>query len=242
MADYRIPIYTKYASQIQDTSVVFDEDKATIWAKAYEHYFRGWLTEMKNAAIADVACGGGKLLYFFKRRGYTNLCGVDISPEQVKLARQVTPDVEEGNVLDFLKSRPLSFDCITALDIVEHFRKDEVLRFLELCYDSLRPGGRLILQTPNADSPCGASMAYGDFTHEVCFTPNAILRLVSMCGFRKLEAREQGPLPWNYSVASSVRYVVWQIIRAMLTMWNLVETGGPGSGVFTRVFLVSGIK
>ncbi len=237
--DYRTRIYESYASRFDDASPSFDPVTVKRW---YDYHFRKWLPADKDAAIVDLACGGGKLLHYLKESGYRDVSGVDISPEQVKLSRQVTPNVVEGNVLDYLETRPLAFDCITGLDIVEHFHKSEVLRFLDLCHAALRPGGRLILTTPNAESPWGGTVRYGDFTHEVCFDSKALLRLLSLCGFGKLEAREQGPAPWNYSMISTVRYGLWQCARMALIAWNIVETGIPGSGILTRVFSVKGEK
>jgi len=225
-----------------DAPETFNETVAWQWGRAQRYYLRHWLPEDKDAQIVDLACGGGKLLYFFKRMGYTNITGVDISPEQVKLARQVTPDVEEANVLDWLEAHPASFDLITGFDIVEHFHKDEVLRFLDACHGALKPGGRLILQTPNAESPFGMSIRYGDFTHEVGLNPNALSRLLSLTGFQWIESRETGPIPIGHSIKSSIRYLIWQSIRAGLKLWNLAETGGAGSVVFTRVFLITGEK
>lgn len=95
----------------------------------------------------------GELHSFFKRMGYQDLTGVDISPEQVKPANLVTPNVQEANILDWLESNPTSFDLITSFDIVEHFYRPKVLRFLDACHKALKPGGRLVFQTPNADSP-----------------------------------------------------------------------------------------
>jgi len=240
--DYRTRIYEKYASGFQDAASVFNPAAASRWGKAYDYYFRGWLPKQKNASVVDLACGGGKLLYFFKQRGYSDIHGVDISPEQVQLSRQVISAVYQESVLNFLKSHPDSYDLITGLDIIEHFYKDEVLDFLDLCYGALKQGGRLIIQTPNAESPWGTTHRYNDFTHETCFNPNAILRLLRLCGFADDEAREQGPIPNGYSIKSSVRHFIWQGIRTGLKLWNIAETGGEGSGVFTRVFLVSGVK
>ncbi len=241
MSSYRQRIYENYATGFQDAPENFDFAEAQRWGKPYDWRLRGWLPASRDAAIADLGCGGGKLLYFFQQRGFTKLSGVDVSPEQVKLARQVTPDVVGANALDFLEAHPQAFDLLTGLDIVEHFHKDEVLRFLDLCHAALRPGGRLILQTPNAESFWGNAIRYGDFTHEVCFSPGNLLRLLALCGFRELEARETGPIPWGHSAASTVRCVVWQGFRAVLKLWNLAE-GHAGSGVFTRVFLASGVK
>lgn len=241
MLSYRQRIYENYASRFQDAPETFNVADAHRGGQLYDYRFRGWLPARKEAAIVDLACGGGKLLYFFKQRGYQVISGVDISPEQVRLARQVVPEVIEGNVLDFLESHPQTFDLVTGLDIIEHFHKEEVLRFLDLCHAALRPGGRLILQTPNAESFWGGGVRHGDFTHEVCFSPGNLLRLLALCGFRELEARETGPVPWGHSAASTVRCVVWQGFRAVLKLWNLAE-GHAGSGVFTRVLLASGVK
>lgn len=239
---YRNRIYQEYASNFQDAPDNFNEEAAWRWGRAYRYYLRGWMPEDKNAKIVDLACGYGRLLYFFKRMGYQNIAGVDISPEQVRLARQIIPNVEEANILDWLDARSNSFDLITGFDIIEHFHKPDVLRFLDACYNAAKPGGRLVLQTLNGDSPWGTAHRYGDFTHEVGFNPNALSRLLRLTGFERIRSRELGPVPTGYSVKSSVRYLIWQTIRAGLKLWNLAETGDAGSGVFTRIFLITGEK
>ncbi len=239
---YRDRIYESYASNFQDLAPQFDVAASRAWGRAYRHYLRRWLPASREAAILDVACGGGRLLHFFKEQGYTRLEGVDLSPEQVALARQVVPDVVEENAIDFLERNAGAFDLITGLDIIEHLHKPEVLRFLDAAFRALRAGGRLILQTPNADSPWGTMLRYGDFTHEVCFNPNALGRLLRLAGFDGIESREMGPVPFGYSLASTVRAGVWQGFRLVFKIWNIAELGSAGSGVFTRVFLISGVK
>jgi 2-polyprenyl-3-methyl-5-hydroxy-6-metoxy-1,4-benzoquinol methylase len=240
--NYRDRIYERYSSGFQDKGAVFDADAARRWGKAYDWYLRDWLPTNNGARIVDLACGGGSLLHYFRQRGYANLAGVDISPEQVALSRQVTEDVTQDNVLHYLQNHEGEFDLITALDLAEHFQKDEFLAFLDGCYAALRPGGRLILQTPNADTPWAASIRYGDFTHEACFQSNSLGRLMRLTGFVNVAGRELGPVPKGYSAASTLRYILWRLIRLSLQFTNVVETGTPGSGVFTRVFLMGGIK
>ena len=77
--------------------------------------------------------------------------------------------------------------------------------------------------------------------HELSFNPNALSRLMSLTGFKGIEAREMGPVPWGYS-ASTVRAGIWQTFRGVFKVWNLAEFGTTGSGIFTRVFLISGVK
>lgn len=241
-SSYRDRLYANYGHDFQDAGETFNREGAERWGRSVAYHLRGWLPYDKSARVLEAACGNGKLLFFFLTHGYTNLTGVDISPDQVALARQVTPDVRQESVLDHLEANPDTYDLITGYDIVEHFHKDEAIRFLEGCFNSLRSGGRLILQTPNAESPWGSTHRYNDFTHEIGFNPNSLSRLMRLAGFSHIEVREPGPVPYGNSVVSSLRYVMWMIIKAGLALWNLAETGTIGSGVWTRVFLISGVK
>lgn len=225
---------------MQDAKPYFDEVSARRWGQAYDTFLRGWLPENKDTAILEVGCGGGRLLYFLQKKGYANISGVDISPEQVKLARQVIDNVTEGGAIEYLASHPDSFDLIVGLDIIEHFKKDEVLKFLEACYKALRPQGRILLQTPNAESPWGLMHRYHDFTHELAFDPHSLNKLFQEMGFVKIESRQPGPVVRG--ILSLSRFLIWKVIWSLLALWNLAEAGSLGSGIYTRVFLISAIK
>lgn len=239
-SNYRQLIYDKYASCFQDAEKTFNTIAADRWSRAYDYYLRQWLPDNKDANILDIACGGGLFLHFLKTRGYINITGVDISPEQVSLAKQVTENVIEGNVLEFLETTKEKYNLITGLDIIEHLQKDEVIRLLNSIHTALKPNGRLILQTPNADSPWGMMHRYWDFTHEICFNPNSLMKLLKLVAFQNIKFREAGPVV--HGIISAVRYLIWQVIRTILKVWNLAEMGGCGSCIFTRIFLISGLK
>ena len=238
--DYRQRIYARYASVFKAGSDSIDEAAIDRWGAAYDTYLAGWLPESRDAAIADLACGPGWLLRFFVRRGYRDVGGIDVSPEQVALARRHSPEVAAGDLLEFLRAHRDRFDLLTGFDIIEHLRKDEVLDFLEACHGALRPGGRLVLQTPNGESPFGGAVRYGDFTHETCFTPPLLGQLLALTGFAAAELRETRPVVRG--AASLVRAALWSALRQALRLWNLAETGSPGSGILTRVFLVSALR
>ncbi len=238
--DYRLRIYRKYVSRGQREVPPFDARASRRRGRYLRRVFKDWLPLDRDAAVADLGCGDGVALRFFKASGFEHLAGVDLSPEQVAIARRLVPDVVEGDVFDFLASRRQAFDLMIALDLIEHLSKEEILPFLEACRRSLRPGGRLILQTPNADSPLGTGIRYGDFTHEVCFNPHSLSWLMKLSGFGALECRELGPQPLGF--LSLNRYLLWKLLRLGVELWNLVETGSAGSGVYTRVFLISGVR
>lgn len=242
MPDYRERLYARYASAVQGSGERFDVAGAERWGRAYRYYYRGWWPADRSAPVVDVACGRGWLLHLLRQLGYGDVHGVDLSPEQVALSRQVVPGVELADAVAYLDRNRGRFALVTAIDVIEHLRKDEVLDFLDAAYAALAPGGRLVLQTPNADAPFGMQLRYGDFTHELAFGPGVLDRLLRMTGFTATEARELGPVPRGYSLSSTARYALWQLLRLGCDAWNVIETGSPGSRIYTRVFAISAVR
>jgi 2-polyprenyl-3-methyl-5-hydroxy-6-metoxy-1,4-benzoquinol methylase len=238
--DYRSLIYDKYASSFQESPSQFSSSAADHWGKAYKSYLKDWLPKQKDTAILEVGCGGGKLLHFLKTRKYSNLTGIDISPEQILLAQQVTSQVIQADAIEFLKTTNNRYDLIIGLDFIEHLYKYELFDFLTNCHKALKPDGSIILQTPNAQSPFATSILYGDFTHEICFTPKSLQHVLKLCGFHNFQVRETGPAVHGF--ASALRYVFWQITHLALKVWNLIETGDCTETVLTRTFLISAHK
>jgi 2-polyprenyl-3-methyl-5-hydroxy-6-metoxy-1,4-benzoquinol methylase len=240
--DYRKRIYQDYGTNFQDAPDMLSTKKIIRWKKGYKYYFKNWLPDNKNAFIVEIACGNGRMLDLLKDLGYTNITGVDISPEQVQLAKKFCKNVEQANALDWLESHPNCCDLIICMDMIEHLYKDEVLRFLDSCNKALKPGGKLILQTVNGDSFWGASARYHDFTHELSFGYNSLTRLLNITGFKSAQGRECGPIPYGYSIKSSIRFLLWQVIRIGLIVWNFAETGFSKNNIFTRAFLIKADK
>lgn len=51
-------------------------------------------------------------------------------------------EIEKADLFEYLPRHRGKYDMIIANDIIEHLKKDEVLRFLDLIMNSLRPKGR----------------------------------------------------------------------------------------------------
>ncbi len=237
--DYRKLLYEDYADSFKNDTGQFDHPAAEKWAPCLAYYLKNWLPVAKDAHIIDLGCGEGRIIYLLQRMGYTNVEGVDISESQLRIARQVSDRVVKADVLAYLKDTSKNYDLILSFDLIEHLKKDEVLKFLNLCEARLNTRGRLILQTPNASSPFFGDVRYGDFTHELCFTPRLLSQLTLRAGFADIECRETGPVLSGYNIKSTIGYVLWQIIRVFYCLVATIETGGRGQGIYTRVFLMA---
>ena len=186
-----------------------------------------------------LGCGDGQVLYLLAKRGYRRLAGVDLNPSRTRVARQVVDSVDTDDVVAWLRRAREPVDLLLALDLIEHLPRTVTPEFVELCARRLRPGGRLVLRTVNAASPFFGQVRYDDLTHEQSFTPVSLSTLLADAGLDGIEVRESCPVPWRYSVRSTVRYGCWRLVRMGFQAVNLVETGGAGCGVWSRVFYAS---
>ena len=229
-----------YASYTLHPSHATTADTA-VYDRVYARYLRGWLPPDPAAPVADLGCGDGKLLAFLASQGFREVVGVDRSPVQVERSRRLAPaaDVSLGDAGDLLRGRSGHFGAIFCIDVLEHLTRDELLATLASIRGALRPGGALIAQIPNADSPFHGAIRYGDLTHELAFTPEVLRHLFAATGFERCDFRECGPVAKDWKGA--LRLGLWRLLRRGLQLWNTVETGAPGSGVYTRVMLARAV-
>jgi len=200
---------------------------------------RLWLPTDRAARCLDLATGCGELIYLLEQEGYQHIQGVDLCDEELHCARAyVKSELVTADVLEYLKRcEPRSVDFVTALNFLEHLSKDVLLATLKEIGRVLRPGGTLVAMVPNAISPFGGLTRHWDITHEWAFTPNNFQQLASLANLDScVEVRECGPVV--HGLVSGVRYLLWQVIRAGIAGWFLVEVADTKGGVYTMDMLV----
>ncbi len=233
---YRWKFYLTYVSAYTshlygEATVNGIERQFPVWKWYYERF----LPQYKSAKILDAGCGNGGFLLWLQRMGYVNASGIDISPEQVEVAKKFgVKVVEQGNIIEWMKDKKELYDMIFARDVIEHFGKDEIFKVVESFSNTLKDGGILVLYTPNAESPFGCRLLYGDFTHEVSFTRSSLGQVLRVAGFTEVAFYPTGPVPKG--IKSAIRFLLWKMIETILRFYMLVETGS-GDGIYTQTII-----
>jgi len=110
-----------------------------------------------QSRIADFGCGNGMLLQALDRP-FASYDGVDFSPDFVAAATSWAQSTQRRNyrfhladIREFCAARAEAFDIATTLDFSEHVEDDLATEIYAAICNSLRPGGKLYLHTPNLD-------------------------------------------------------------------------------------------
>jgi cyclopropane fatty-acyl-phospholipid synthase-like methyltransferase len=152
-------------------------------ALIYHRDIRPALPHPEAGPVLDIGCGQGELVRLLLADAY-DAEGVDVSPEQVSIARAAGLDrVRQGDYRDALDQRVRQLAAVTATDVLEHLVKRDVLDTFDRVLDALLPGGVFVARVPNAASPFGGHIRYGDFTHESSYTARSVRQLAAAAGF-----------------------------------------------------------
>jgi len=154
--------------------------------------------------LLEIGCGSGYLLQRMHSLGW-EVEGVEFDPACVGILNGVGISCRLGDVRDqnFTSN---SFNAIFMGHVIEHVY--DPASFLKECLRILRPGGRLILMTPNADS--WGHKKYGQDwrgleppRHLQIFAPANLRRLGAQCGFVRCRTRTTNRGAWYIRGTSS---------------------------------------
>jgi 2-polyprenyl-3-methyl-5-hydroxy-6-metoxy-1,4-benzoquinol methylase len=162
------------------------KDEARIVLAAQE--LRAFLPRDKQAAILDVGFGEGWFLGACLRLGYANLSGAEFGIEDRAYIKAWAPDAIQlfeirVDIGSFLADQPETYQFIHMSHVIEHIPKYSLLWVVDALYRALKPGGVLMLRTPNMEGPCANSSFYVTLAHEYGFSSGNLASLLDICGF-----------------------------------------------------------
>ena len=145
----------------------------------------------ENGPALDVGCGGGLFLRMLRERGFRAV-GLDYSPDAARVAWSVNGAPAACAALTSAPLRPESCAAITMFHVLEHLY--EPRSYLQAAHGLLQPGGRLVIQVPNA--ACWQFLLLGAAwngvdvpRHLYDFRPADLDLLLDSCGFEVLRRK-----------------------------------------------------
>jgi SAM-dependent methyltransferase len=141
-----------------------------------------------GSRVLDIGCGRGEFLEVLQDHGAKGL-GVDADPSMVAYCRERGLDAVESDGLAFAEAHRSEFDGVFASHLVEHLAPEPLDQLIRASAGALRPGGRLVLVTPD---PRNLGWHLGHFWHDLqhvrFYSPEIISWLVHRAGLEDVEA------------------------------------------------------
>lgn len=193
---------------------------AASWAK----HFQPLLPPDRDSAIIDVGCGTGGVVWWLHQQGYTRAEGIDVSAELIQSATGLgIKNIARADLRTHLSAHQGQYHAVILRDVLEHFPRDEILEILKLVQSALQPGGTIIIQVPNAESPFFGRIRYGDFTHETAFSASSLVQVLQITGYDRIRLRPTSPVA--QSIPSLVRVALWKGVEAFYRLLLFAELG-----------------
>lgn len=103
-------------------------------------------TELPAPRVLDLGCGRGWLAGVLSAFGPTT--AVDLSPKGIEAAQARWPDIDfrAGNFFE-MPIEEGAYDIVVSQEVIEHVEDQSA--YVKLAWRALRPGGYLLLTTPN---------------------------------------------------------------------------------------------
>jgi 2-polyprenyl-3-methyl-5-hydroxy-6-metoxy-1,4-benzoquinol methylase len=172
----------------------------------FEERFRGSREDIKQRQLAflsyfekcsrllDIGCGRGEFLEILKNHDIGGI-GVDSDPDMVAYCRSRQLEVELSDAIAYLEIlEDKSLDGIFIDQVVEHLEPDYLIRLLALCYQKMKFGYYIVIETVNPLSFVSFVNFYIDMTHKRPVHPETLQYLLSAAGFRECEKKFFSPV------------------------------------------------
>jgi SAM-dependent methyltransferase len=200
--------------------------------------------------LLDFGCAAGYFLEVARSDGW-QIAGVEVSRGMAQSASQAL-HIPIATSLDSLPEK--DFDAITLWEVVEHLSRP--VAELRRLYDRVRPGGLLMLSTPNAGHwqavrEPGLWDGYRPPAHLIFFTQRTLQDALGRAGFAQIAINRVSPLPplpgWLRRVSAPLQrglatgqagawplaLLTWRATRVFGWGWQLVAH--PDDDIFTTL-------
>ena len=142
----------------------------------------------KSFPIIDIGCGRGEWLELLKDAGLCTI-GLDLNGTMIKICKDRGLNVIQDEALSYLTGlSDASMGAVTGFHLIEHYGFEFLIKLLEEILRVLKPGGLVILETPNPNNVLvGSCNFYLDPTHNKPLPSSLIKLVLESRGFNKVK-------------------------------------------------------
>lgn len=142
--------------------------------------------------ILDIGCFNGFFVRHLLNLGF-EASGIDFNNKAIEFGKskyQLNGYIANTSIDDLL-SRGVLYDIVTMFEVIEHI--DEYSRLIQSAAQLIRPGGIIIISTPNSHMLWRPRLDYPP--HHLCrFTPLSLNTLIGRFGFEEILHLEQSSI------------------------------------------------
>ena len=141
-----------------------------------------------EALVLDLGCGRGEWLELLQKNSIAAM-GVDLDTGMLEACQQINLKVQCQDALESLKQlEDGSASVVSAFHLVEHMPFDRVKDLVAECHRVLKPGGLLIMETPNPENFMVATHNfYLDPTHLRPIPPDLLAFVPEYLGYEPVK-------------------------------------------------------
>lgn len=154
--------------------------------------FIGYFKDCKN--VLDIGCGRGEFLELMHENGII-AHGIDVDDSMVEYCTHKGMDVKKIDAITYLESlEDETLDGIFIDQVVEHLEPKYLVKMLILCYQKIKPGYHIFVETVNPISLTSFANFYIDLTHKKPVHPETLRFLIQTPGFKEVVIKFFAPV------------------------------------------------
>jgi len=132
--------------------------------------------------VLDLGCARGEVLQLMKEKGIEGV-GVDSDSQMIDDCKQQGLVVHLSDIIDFLDKQNREWNGVFIGHVIEHLTTQQAHAMLGLVSKILKPGGKVVILTPNPNWLPGVGEFWSDPTHVRPWPISAVTSILESLDF-----------------------------------------------------------
>jgi 2-polyprenyl-3-methyl-5-hydroxy-6-metoxy-1,4-benzoquinol methylase len=211
--------------------------EATYYCRVTGPWVLEWAAKhipMAGQTVLDYGCGPGYLIESLAQHRVSKVFGLDYSPDSIRKYQQHYSSHPLYGGAQMISGKPWpvadgSIDIVIAMEVLEHLNDAQIEETLAEFRRILRPGGYLLVTTPNEEDlesmkyacPCCGSV-FNIWQHLKSFSAASLSQILQDCAFRVQRTRAARLLPPSAALLERLKNLMKRALGRPLWQPHLV--------------------